>query len=47
MITCEVQTWHQYDTRDIGDAFLADSVVDLIQDRIDTLTATTEEPTDG
>lgn len=40
----EVQGWYRYDTRDIGDAFLADSVVDLIQDRIDTLTATPEEP---
>lgn len=38
----EVQSWRPYDARDIGDAFLADSVVDLIQDRIDSLTATTE-----
>ncbi|GAB3166947.1 hypothetical protein GCM10027059_26710 [Myceligenerans halotolerans] len=33
----EVATWHVYETRDIGDAFRADAVVDLIQDRLDGL----------
>lgn len=43
----EVQGWRPCDTRDIGDAAgLADSVVDLIQDRIDSLTAT-NEPVDA
>ncbi|WP_036959217.1 hypothetical protein [Promicromonospora kroppenstedtii] len=33
----EIAAWRPYDTRDIGDAFLADSVVDLVADRIDDL----------
>ena len=41
----EVKAWHVYESRDTGDVFPSDAVIDLIQDRIDSLTATTEEPT--
>lgn len=33
----EVKTWHVYESRDTGDVFPSDAVVDLIQDRIDHL----------
>lgn len=36
-LRAEIATWRPYDTRDIGDAFLADSVVDLVADRIDDI----------
>lgn len=41
----EFATWHVYDTRDIGGAFLADNVIEEVSERVARLTATTEEPT--
>ncbi len=42
----EFKTWHVYDTRDMGDAFSSDLVIEEVEDRIAELRATTtEEPT--
>lgn len=38
----EFATWHVYDTRDIGGAFLADNVIEEVSERVARLTATTE-----